>query len=124
MNHIILIKTKVAKGLNKLPLEVRQLFYLLVQDLKEYGPVQKSWRNFSPLKNGIPQAVDFLDVASPGSTVRKLSASLPMSYKTWVVIFYTTDFIFAVLYGFLEPLLESAKDVFRNCIPGQKLPIC
>ncbi len=61
--------------------------------------------------------------SNPGSTVRKLSGSLPTSYKTWVAIFYTTDFIFAVLYGFLEPLLESAKDVFRNCMPGQKSPI-
>lgn len=45
----VLVKKKVSRGLLKLPVDVRQLFYLLVTDLQERGPIQKSWRNFSLL---------------------------------------------------------------------------
>lgn len=45
----VLIKRKVAHGLEKLPEVVRQLFYLLVNDLRESGPIRKDWRNFSSL---------------------------------------------------------------------------
>lgn len=33
----------------KLPSDVQLLLYLLINDLKTSGPVQKSWMNFSPL---------------------------------------------------------------------------
>jgi len=41
----------VARGLKKLPLDVQKLLFLLIEDLKSDGPVQKSWQNFSPLSN-------------------------------------------------------------------------
>lgn len=49
MQYQVTIKKKVSRGLNKLPKNIRKLFFLLVEDLKADGPIQKSWRNFSPL---------------------------------------------------------------------------
>jgi mRNA-degrading endonuclease RelE of RelBE toxin-antitoxin system len=51
MNYDIQIKRKVERGLLKLPADVQKLFFLLVADLEADGPIQKSWRNFSPLGN-------------------------------------------------------------------------
>ncbi|RLB78767.1 MAG: hypothetical protein DRH24_13875, partial [Deltaproteobacteria bacterium] len=42
---------KVNRGLKKLPTNVQKLLFLLVEDLKADGPIQKSWDNFSPLGN-------------------------------------------------------------------------
>ena len=49
MKFIVNIKKKEVKGLDKLPKQVKQLFYLLIEDLKASGPIQKEWPNFSPL---------------------------------------------------------------------------
>ena len=49
MTHEVRIKKKVARGLKKLPRDVQKMFFLLVEDLKADGPIQKSWQNFSPL---------------------------------------------------------------------------
>ena len=49
MRYEIQIKNKVARGVNKLPLDVQKLLFLLIADLEAGGPVQKEWRNFSPL---------------------------------------------------------------------------
>ena len=49
MDYKVRIKKKVARGLKKLPADVQKLFFLLIADLQADGPVQKSWRNFSPL---------------------------------------------------------------------------
>ena len=49
MKYAVHIKKKVARGLAKLPDDVQKLFFLLVADLQADGPIQKSWRNFSPL---------------------------------------------------------------------------
>jgi len=49
MKYEIRIKKKVARGLARLPGDVQKLFFLLVADLQSDGPIQKSWRNFSPL---------------------------------------------------------------------------
>ena len=49
MKYEVRIKKKVARGLTKLPSDVQKLFFLLVTDLQADGPIQKSWRNFSPL---------------------------------------------------------------------------
>ena len=49
MRYEILIKNKVARGLTKLPCDVQKLLFLLIADLEAGGPVQKEWRNFSPL---------------------------------------------------------------------------
>ena len=43
------IRKKEERKLKRLPTEVQKLFYLLVVDLQADGPIQKSWRNFSPL---------------------------------------------------------------------------
>jgi mRNA-degrading endonuclease RelE of RelBE toxin-antitoxin system len=43
------VKKKVARGLSKLPENVKQLLYLLVADLQAEGPIQRDWRNFSSL---------------------------------------------------------------------------
>ena len=49
MNYKVRIKKKVERGLHKLPSDIQKLLFLLVADLQADGPVQKSWRNFSPL---------------------------------------------------------------------------
>ena len=49
MAHEVRIKKKVARGLTKLPASVQKLLFLLLADLQSEGPIQKSWRNFSPL---------------------------------------------------------------------------
>ncbi len=49
MKYKVEIKKKVAKGLEKLPKEAKQLLFLLITDLQTNGPIQKSWHNFSPL---------------------------------------------------------------------------
>ncbi len=43
------IKKKAARGLKKLPKNTRKVLFLLIEDLKDDGPIQKGWNNFSPL---------------------------------------------------------------------------
>ncbi len=49
MTYEVKIKKKVARDLTKLPANVQKLLFLLLEDLKADGPIQKSWQNFSPL---------------------------------------------------------------------------
>jgi len=49
MEYRVSIKKKVDRGLKKLPKDVQKLLFLLIEDLKSDGPIQKSWNNFSPL---------------------------------------------------------------------------
>jgi len=49
MRYKVRIKKKVARGLKKLPKHVLKLLFLLIEDLKSDGPIQKSWTNFSSL---------------------------------------------------------------------------
>ncbi len=49
MKYEVKIKKKALRGLEKLPNNVRKLLFLLIEDLKADGPIQKSWNNFSPL---------------------------------------------------------------------------
>ena len=49
MQYKVKIKKKVARGLKKLPQNVKKLLFLLIEDLKSDGPIQKNWKNFSPL---------------------------------------------------------------------------
>ena len=49
MKYQVRIKKKLARGLMKLPKDVQKILFLLIEDLITDGPVQKSWRNFSPL---------------------------------------------------------------------------
>ena len=58
------IKKKVDRGLKKLPRNIRQLLFLLIEDLKDDGPIQKKWRNFSPLgENRYPCHLSYRYVA-------------------------------------------------------------
>ncbi|HAJ79533.1 MAG TPA: hypothetical protein DCO75_07140 [Fibrobacteres bacterium] len=50
MWYQVTIKRKIEKNICKLPGDVKKLFYLLVEDLKADGPYQKTWPNYSPLK--------------------------------------------------------------------------
>ena len=49
MQYRVKIKKKANRGLKKLPANVQKLLFLLIEDLKADGPIQKSWDNFSPL---------------------------------------------------------------------------
>jgi len=49
MQYRVRIKKKVNSGLDKLPINVKKLLFLLIEDLKTDGPIQKSWKNFSSL---------------------------------------------------------------------------
>jgi mRNA-degrading endonuclease RelE of RelBE toxin-antitoxin system len=49
MKYQVTIKKKLIKDLKKLPVEVQKLFFLLIEDLKVSGAIQKSWHNFSSL---------------------------------------------------------------------------
>ena len=49
MSYEVKIKKKVVRRLNKLTVNVQKLLFLLIEDLKADGPIQKSWNNFSPL---------------------------------------------------------------------------
>ena len=49
MQFEVRIKKKALRNLKKLPTNVRKLLFLLIEDLKADGPIQKSWHNFSPL---------------------------------------------------------------------------
>jgi len=49
MQYEVKIKKKALRYLKKLPINVQKLLFLLIEDLKADGPIQKSWHNFSPL---------------------------------------------------------------------------
>jgi mRNA-degrading endonuclease RelE of RelBE toxin-antitoxin system len=49
MKYQVRIKKKVNRDLSKLPKDIQKLLFLLIADLKADGPIQKGWRNFSPL---------------------------------------------------------------------------
>jgi len=49
MTFDVRIQKKVARGLIKLPSDVKKLLFLLIEDMKADGPIQKSWHNFSSL---------------------------------------------------------------------------
>lgn len=49
VKYDVRVKKKIARGLTKLPRDVQQLFFLLVTDLQDDGPIQKTWPNFSAL---------------------------------------------------------------------------
>jgi mRNA-degrading endonuclease RelE of RelBE toxin-antitoxin system len=51
MHYEVKIKKKALRGLKKLPSNVKKLLFLLIEDLKADGPIQKSWHNFSSSGN-------------------------------------------------------------------------
>ena len=49
MPYKVKIKKKVLRGLAKMPKNVQKLLFLLIEDLKADGPIQKTWHNFCSL---------------------------------------------------------------------------
>ncbi len=49
MKYSIKIKKKVLKSLRKLPESIQEKFDYLSEDLREKGPVQSTWPNYSKL---------------------------------------------------------------------------
>jgi mRNA-degrading endonuclease RelE of RelBE toxin-antitoxin system len=45
MQYKVKIKKKANRSLKKLPVNVHKLLFLLIEDLKADGPIQKSWNN-------------------------------------------------------------------------------
>jgi mRNA-degrading endonuclease RelE of RelBE toxin-antitoxin system len=45
----VVIKKKTLKAIQRLPLAVQQRLVNLVEDLRDQGPIQKGWPNFSKL---------------------------------------------------------------------------
>ena len=45
----VLIKKKVIKDVKKMPVRVQEKLAVLIDDLREEGPVQSGWPNYSKL---------------------------------------------------------------------------
>ena len=48
----VIVKRKIARGLQRLPQSVQNRFLALVKDLEATGPAQPGWMNYSPLGGG------------------------------------------------------------------------
>jgi mRNA-degrading endonuclease RelE of RelBE toxin-antitoxin system len=48
MYHVKINK-KAQKGIEKMPVNIRQKMVLLIDDLREIGPILNEWSNFSKL---------------------------------------------------------------------------
>lgn len=51
MKYEVILKRKVEKGLYKLPLRVQKKLAVLANDLRDQGPVQAAWPNYSKLSS-------------------------------------------------------------------------
>ncbi len=49
MKYEVVLKRKVERGLVKLPLRVQKKLAVLANDLRDQGPVQPTWPNYSKL---------------------------------------------------------------------------
>jgi hypothetical protein len=49
--YAVKISRRWARKLEALPLEVQDRFELLIEDLREKGPLRTEWPNYSPLAN-------------------------------------------------------------------------
>jgi hypothetical protein len=45
----VTIKKRVLKGLQGAPIQVLRKFDLLLEDLRQFGPKQPNWPNYSPI---------------------------------------------------------------------------
>ena len=50
--YTVIVKRKIIRNLQKLPLNVQQMFVRLRNDLETSGPVQTAWSNYSMLSEG------------------------------------------------------------------------
>ena len=46
------ISRKVLRSIERLPERIQDKFRLLAKELRDSGPIQRSWRNFSALGEG------------------------------------------------------------------------
>jgi mRNA-degrading endonuclease RelE of RelBE toxin-antitoxin system len=51
MRFSVVYKRKIEKEINFLPQNIRERFFELVNDLKNDGPFQHKWPNYSPLRD-------------------------------------------------------------------------
>ena len=51
--YSVIWKRRVEKQIRRCPEYVQQKFWILVNDLKDYGPIQKGWSNYSTLKKNV-----------------------------------------------------------------------
>ena len=49
MKYDVILKRKVARGLHKFPVQVQKKLAVLANDLRDQGPVQPAWQNYSKL---------------------------------------------------------------------------
>ena len=49
MKYNVVMKRKVVRGLQKLPVWVQKKMTILAKDLQEKGPEQPAWQNYSKL---------------------------------------------------------------------------
>lgn len=49
--HKVKIKNKILKNVKKMPSARQDDFFDLIEDLQATGPIQKGWKNFSPLND-------------------------------------------------------------------------
>jgi mRNA-degrading endonuclease RelE of RelBE toxin-antitoxin system len=49
MKYRIIIKKRAQKGISKMPVDVQKRMGLLIDDLKENGPIAHNWPNYSRL---------------------------------------------------------------------------
>ena len=47
--YTVELSAKTKKMIKKLPLDIQDIFVLLVEDIKQNGAIRKNWRNFSAL---------------------------------------------------------------------------
>ena len=45
----IVVRKKVARGLLRLPVGVKKKFFALTMDLRDRGPIQNNWPNYSKI---------------------------------------------------------------------------
>ena len=49
MSYQVLIKRKIERNLYKLPIQIQQKLAVLLCDLRDSGPIQPRWPNYSKL---------------------------------------------------------------------------
>ena len=49
-SYKVLINKKTSKGLKKLPLKIQKKLGFLLEDLRDIGPIQSNWPNYSKLE--------------------------------------------------------------------------
>jgi mRNA-degrading endonuclease RelE of RelBE toxin-antitoxin system len=50
-SYSVIIEKKALKGISKLPLKIQKKLNLLAKDLRDIGPIQPNWPNYSKLGN-------------------------------------------------------------------------